>query len=164
MYEWIKGSCFWYDAPIATGGTSGSGLTALQGSEAGKIIALHNMSMAQPTIFIGAVSGETLPLPDGNTLVADLKNDKKYNGEQSEIRKMFTPTLSDVSYDTPFSDFVKDYPEFENAMKQACGGWQEIEGMHGAVPINRVKTFLQERGLDPKHFGWKGLDGRYFEK
>ena len=33
-----------------------------------------------------------------------------------------------------------------------------------AIPINKVKAYLQERGMDPEHFGWEGLQDEYWEK
>ena len=150
MYDWVRNSCMWIDA-AGCGGTSGSGVTALQGQEAGKVISLHNMGLAGRDIYIGAVSTDNITFPVNNSLISETRDFKK-------LQKDFER----VSYNRKYDDFIKEYPEFADALKQH--GYHEIEGMNGGIPINRVKAFLQERGLDPDHFGWDGVDRRHWEQ
>jgi len=155
MYDWIRHSCQWIDAPIGIGGTSGAGITALEGPEAGKIIGLHNMGMRAYDIAIGALEPCEFDLPEGNSLISDT------DGLKDLLRRDrgFERNIYNIRYE----EFLKDYPDFADALDQH-GHWSRVSGMSGGIPINRVKAFLQERGLDPDHFGWRGLDGKHFEK
>ena len=59
---------------------------------------------------------------------------------------------------------MKEHPDFQEAYEKQCGGKVDMAGMNGCIPINYVKRFLQERGLDPAHFQWEGLKANYWEK
>ena len=52
---------------------------------------------------------------------------------------------------------------FKLAMED-CGLWVEVTGMSAAIPINKVKAYLQERGINPDDFGWESVEKEYWEK
>ena len=80
MYNGILNANFWFDTPIGCGGTSGSGVWALDGPERGKVIALHNMVLGHPVSI--ATAGESQKVnPDRvigyGLLVESLKDKQK---------------------------------------------------------------------------------------
>ena len=82
----------------------------------------------------------------------------KENGE-----KLF----ANFSYeDAEFSMTMEEFEKKEPSIKatKLCSGRVSVEGMNGSIPINKVKAYLQERGMDPNHFGWEGLQDEYWEK
>ena len=153
LFNWLRHSNFWIDCPIGIGGTSGSGVWALNGPERGKVIALHNMGLMTQ---VSAVASES----KGKMFDAfSIKEDSRIK----DTRK-WTPIFKDFSYeDADFSISGKQFIEDNEPLKE-CGGMVAASGMNGAVPINPVKRFLQERGLDPRHFGWRGIASSYWEK
>ena len=40
----------------------------------------------------------------------------------------------------------------------------KVAGLNGAVPINGIKRYMQERGLDPMHFGFEGVKPKYWQR
>ena len=45
------------------------------------------------------------------------------------------------------------------------GKYVDITGMNAGIPINKVKTYFQERGIDPSNFSWgKGIKKNYWWK
>ena len=161
-YNWIKNSSMWYDAPIGIGGTSGSGVWAVEGPEAGKVIALHNMGLAQPLAVTGTQSDpkefdpKAIESEDEKILLKSYLRDKR-----DVIFADYPYEKAEFGYDV--ERFAEEQNGFVEAMK-SHGLWIDIAGMNGAVPINKVKRFLQERGLSPKDFGWEGVDESYWVK
>lgn len=158
QYEWIRSSSLWFDCPIGTGGTSGSGVWALSGSQKGKVIALHNMGLAIPTSMTGDKSNEVdvdlIPSLYGKIKVA-LRDQKEALFADLPIGK--------ARFSSGADSFLKDYPEFLEAFNKH-GGYVDVSGMNAGIPINKIKAYLQERGLNPANFGWEGLTGKYWVK
>ena len=153
MFNWMKNSNFWIDCPIGIGGTSGSGVWALDGPEKGKVIALHNMGlMTGFSSFAVETKGRKFDAynMDQNKRIKDCRQYKKVFDDFS-YRKAIYKIL--------YKDFLKKFPSFKESEPMVA-----ISGMNGAVPISKIKRFLQERGLDPNHFGWEGAIGSYWEK
>lgn len=160
LFNWLNSSSLWFDTPIGIGGTSGSGVWATEGSQEGKVIALHNMGMVQPTAISSAVK-------DGKPI--DIKA-MKFGSSGSMIkdtaRTYFNDlfknyTYRDAKYRYTLNDINNSYPGFTDAWSKR-GGYCDVAGMNGGVPINRIKTYLEERGLAPARFSWKGLDKNYW--
>lgn len=165
----------WYDAPATTGGTSGSGVWALTGSEAGKVIALHAMGLRQP-LSIARASAEDkefdvrilgFDVDDNEAILAD---PNKIGNVQikTNVKDFFKLLFKDYPYrDAKFQftaeQIAEETESFKSAMQES-GKWIDVSGMTVGVPINKVKAYLQERGLDPEHFGWEGPDKGYWEK
>uniref|UniRef100_A0A6H1ZTH1 Putative trypsin-like peptidase domain containing protein n=1 Tax=viral metagenome TaxID=1070528 RepID=A0A6H1ZTH1_9ZZZZ len=156
-FNWLKNSNFWFDTPIGVGGTSGSGVWALKGSEKGKVVAIHNMGLVQQ-----------------QSSIASSKDDTEWNpkeftgyGKLSDVaRHQFQAFFADYPYQKASYRYSQEEFEKENdtfsEMMQAHS--YSISGMNAGIPINYVKRFLQERGLDPDHFGWGPLKEKYWEK
>lgn len=175
IYNWIKNSCLWFDAPIGLGGTSGSGVWALEGSEKGKVIALHSMGLSY---WIQIASAEN----DGKKV--DINAIAGYEGKEDHslfdsrdvnnwsahavLKKYGLKLFENYSYkDANFNIELKEFTENEKSfddMAQKTGLRIDVTGMDSGIPINRIKAYLQERGLDPEHFGWKGLERDHYEK
>jgi len=156
-YNWIKNSCLWYDNSIGIGGTSGSGLWALTGSEAGKIIGLHNMGLINQQSYFGNIETSIdFQLPKSEEKI--VQTDKKILAEL--LDKL---DLDSVRISQTFDEFTKDNEKLKDEFVMHCG-WVPVAGMNAAIPINKIKTFLQERGLDPEHFGWDGVSEAYWRK
>lgn len=159
-YNWLKNSNMWFDTPIGIGGTSGSGVWALNGSEKGKVIALHNMGLVASTLFTQSLTeGKKVDIPFSlgsfnDTIQFVLKEYGRELFKDFSYRKAIYKLTTD--------DFESLYPEFKKTVSKKRG--VDVSGMNGAVPINKVKQYLQERGLDPKHFNWKGLNKKYWER
>ena len=154
-YTWALNSNFWYEATIGVGGTSGSGVWAMSGPEAGKVVALHNMGMTSVRSFSSAsdagvkIDGENLNFPNG--LLKDVLRDHG--------KELF------ASYDYKDAKFCLKIDDMEKAglPERACRGVKvDIAGMNGAVPINKIKAFLQERGIDPSVFDFSSLGGEHW--
>lgn len=156
-FNWAMNSNFWFDTPIGIGGTSGSGVWAAEGTEKGKVVALHNMGM-MTCVSIASAKSEKKEI-NTNDLSGDLKD---VNKEISE-RLFRDYPYKEAKFIFSAKDFDKEESTFEDAMK-ACGHMVEIAGMNAGVPINYVKQFLQERGLNPDDFGWQGIANEYWEK
>ncbi len=152
-FNWLRHSNFWIDCPIGIGGTSGSGVWALEGPEKGKVIALHNMGlMTSVSAFAVETKGEKFE-PYGMKYDQEIKNCRDYN----KIFKDFS--YRKTTYSVSRNEFIKEFPTFKENRDMVA-----VAGMNGAVPISKIKIFLQERGLDPKHFGWTGIRESYWEK
>ena len=154
-------SDLWFDTPIGIGGTSGSGVWALEGSEKGKVIALHNMGLRQPLSVASATSdGKT------NRILPELSV-----SPDSLLESVLRKHGSKFFTDYPFKEakftldalgFSRQEPIFRKAM-ESCGLWVDVAGMNAGVPINKIKQYLQERGLDPADFGWEGISENYWK-
>lgn len=157
-----KNSSFYIDAPIGCGGTSGSGIFALYGPQRGKVIALHNSGlvrrlsemskMSEPTTLAGCEEGKcTIPTPPSPSEVIkdSAKNYKNVFFEEDEFKNIQFLTMKD---DDPIGELA------------GCGSYVELSGVHAGVPINKIKAFLQERGIDPADFGWDGVDESHWEQ
>jgi len=57
---------------------------------------------------------------------------------------------------------LKEYPSFNEVIEKR--GYTDIAGMSAGIPINLVKTYLQERGLVPSNFDWTALPKGYWSK
>ena len=160
-YNYIKNSSFWFDTPIGTGGTSGSAVWSLDGPNKGKIIAIHNMGLVTRHTFFGAVDDCS---DDVGYLLSG--SDKRIaDSEVKDFAKLLDKRFDkSVSYSTRYDDFIEKFPTFKDFFEEKCGGYQELSGMNGGVPINKIKQYLQERGLNPDEFDWEGLKDEYFEK
>jgi len=168
-------STFWFDVVLGYGGTSGSGVWALEGSEVGKIVAIHNLGISKPlSIAVATAEGKafnpsTLDF-DVDELEAVVKEGQVNPSAliRATAEKYAKLLFQDYPYETAkfqfsFDKMVEENPTFGEFMTYS-GRHIELTGMNIGVPINKVKTFLQERGLDPKHFGWEGTDKAYWEK
>jgi hypothetical protein len=161
VYNWIANSNIWYDAPIGIGGTSGSGVWALEGPEAGKVIALHNMGLTQP---LGVTGVNSDPERFDPKAISDNEKEillKAYLRDKRDILFADYP-FEKAKFGYDIEKFSEENDGFVGAMK-SCGLWVDIAGMNGAVPINKVKRFLQERGFDPEKFGWEGVKPDHWE-
>jgi len=153
LFRNIESATFWLDTPIGYSGCSGSGVWALNGSEVGKVIAIRNKgygvqiqhaflgSIANADEFIIPPSWDGFIINSVEKLISLLPNSK-------------------VSYDMSVNDFIEQNPTFS----QTNTIFLNVTNMNGAVPINKMKAFLQERGLDPEHFGWQGVSESYWRK
>ena len=165
IFNWLLNSSWWFDTPIGIGGTSGSGVWALAGSQRGKVVALHNMGLSSPTgndllaserieidsrQFAGMMAGKM------DAVFSDwAKENKNELFEKDGYRKVkFTKNMTDIkAKDTEFAEILVEH-----------SGRFDVAGMNGAIPINLIKRFLQERGLDPEHFGFEGASRDYWTK
>ncbi|MBU2249531.1 MAG: trypsin-like peptidase domain-containing protein [Gammaproteobacteria bacterium] len=156
-FQAMRNANMWFDA-ASTGGTSGSGVVALDGSEKGKVIGLHNMGLAY--VHSLAVMGGA-EKPDYKGSLSWLSG--RLSESVSDIKEhVFRPwDYRKASFTMGAPDILAKHPSFGIVRH---GLMIEVEGMNGAVPINSVKRYLQERGLDPQHFGWAGLKKEYWEK
>ena len=146
---------FWFDAPIGVGGVSGSGVYALSGSERGKMIAIRNAGMMSMTTV--------MTISDSRTVDAV---DVPYDFNFSDITE-------DSHY---FSEFFSNYPLKEARFTESLdrdgfgeiyeqnSGYSRVGGMNIGIPINLVKAYLQERGLDPDHLNFEPVDDSHWEK
>uniref|UniRef100_A0A6M3LBQ2 Putative trypsin-like peptidase domain containing protein n=1 Tax=viral metagenome TaxID=1070528 RepID=A0A6M3LBQ2_9ZZZZ len=165
IFNWLLNSSWWCDTPIGIGGTSGSGIWALSGSQQGKVVALHNMGLAHPVgggilisdfldvdpkRFEGFMTGKwDMPIKDF------IKDNQGKLFEKDGYRKArFSKSLSGIQ---------KTENEFAENIETHMG-YIKVAGMNGAIPINPIKRFLQERGLDPEHFGFDGAGKDYWTR
>lgn len=160
-YDWLQSSSMWFDAE-GTGGTSGSGVWATEGSQKGKVIALHNMGMIQPT-SVSATAEQAGKKLDPKTIwniTGSIPLKDAIKDKQDVIFANYS--YKDAQYEYSYDEFIKEERGFKKAIQKR--GYVDMPGMNAGVAINAVKRYLQERGLDPDHFGWKSLDGEYWEK
>jgi len=155
VYNWVKNSNFWYDCPIGTGGTSGSGVWALDGQNRGKLVALHNMGMNIP---LGVTDSRTQEY-DFDPKMVEYKEDEillvTYLRDKRDVMFLDLP-YEKARYSYDVERFVEGENGFGDALT-AHGYWVRLAGMNGAVPINPIKRYLQERGITK--IKWlKGLD------
>jgi len=157
LYNWLKNSNFWFDTPIGTGGTSGSGVWALSGREKGNLIALHNMGMAGScSVFMIDGKMKELKNVSGIGLIKDVvKKDMEKFIDLDGYKKAI--------YDTTYDDFLKENQSFGDLVEKSMCRY-DIPGLSGGIPINLVKQYLEEMGLNPEEFGWEGLNKDYFLK
>lgn len=161
-YDWLQASSMWFDAE-GTGGTSGSGVWAMEGSQKGKVIALHNAGMVQPTsISIPAnKSGYEIDPNEIWSIDGSRKLKNSLKGKRDILFKNFS--FKDADYKYSRDQYLKKDPEFEKAIEQH-NGRVDMPGMNMGIPINSIKRFLNERGIDPNKFGWERLKGQYWAK
>ena len=155
---------FWIDTPIGAGGISGSGIWALEGSEAGKVIAINSFGMVTGTAneFIFS-TGKDL---DPKTIYLSDWDSRSYNSIKDTAKEFIDlifkkESFRDADFVVPMEMFKENYPSIA---KQLHGGRVSVSGVHGGIPINKIKLFLQESGLDPEHFGWDKAEDKYWEK
>lgn len=137
VYRRMMNTTLWIDCPALGSGSSGSGVIALEGSEKGKVIALMQGGLMKP---LGVSKGSEKKFANhmGYGLITDYA---KYH--KDEFFKTYS--YKDAVYD-PTEPIFLDNPELKDAAERA-GYWIPISGMNCAIPINKVKAFLQERGL-----------------
>jgi len=157
-YRWLKHSCFWTDCTIGVGGVSGSAVFATEGIEKGKVIALRNMGMMQ-----------------------SLNDNVIYNIGKEQISINMQPShklLKDKNTAIELADQIRDLPTEIISIKDLKEKWEDIKllsdddhniyapvaGLNGAIPINGIKRYLQERGLDPMHFKFEGAKPYYWQR
>ena len=170
----IRNASIWIDVSIGAGGTSGSSVWALEGKEQGKVISLHSMGIRQPLSFTKPKSGVDVDslnfnsvLPEQNQLI---KKDQYNFFATSDIgkkqvrltaEKLGKEIFKDYSFEDSrknrqhSDDFYKENETFMPIMKKH-GKWVDMAGMNAGIPINKVKTYFQERGVDPDNFSWGG--------
>ncbi len=162
MYRTMINSDLWFDTPIGIGGTSGSGVWALEGSEKGKMIALHNMGLRQPLSIASAIYDKKDINVDSISLSVSpnslLKNILRKHGSKFFEHYPF----KEAKFRFRMDSFIKKEPIFGTAMKD-LGLWVNIAGMNAGVPINKVKQYLQERGISPEDFNWEELPKKYWK-
>lgn len=154
----------WLDAPIGIGGVSGSGVWALEGTERGKVISLRNSGLV---VFAGVSEWtgedfrvEGVKYADGEDI-----------GASGFIKDITPEQRKAIFRNHPYREasFIEPGKVKDESVKLAMDSsyyyvGQRVAGMNMAVPINAIKTYLQERGIDPKEFGWEGLSKGYWEK
>jgi len=157
LYRWLKNSKFWFDTPIGTGGTSGSGVWALSGKEQGNLIAIHNMGIGN--------SCSTVTVDPNMT---ELKLKSGYSDEYTnDIKKYTRKHLNDLVdlqshkkavYSASLKSFIEKDETFGGLInKTRCH--VDIPGLNAGIPINLVKQFLEERGVQ---IGIKPLPETHF--
>jgi len=152
----------WIDAPIGIGGTSGSGVWALEGPEKGKVISLRNAGLVVAE-YVSEAKEESFKPPavfeegEGLGVSGFIKN---ITADQKKTLFQHY-SYRDAAY-KPISQ-ADDKP-LKAAIDEVYYVYQRVAGMNMAVPINAIKMYLQERGIDPKGFGWEGLSREYWEK
>ena len=159
-FEWISASTMWVDTTIGIGGVSGSGLFALEGRQAGKLIGLRNMGM---------MSSHAIATP-----TATQKIDQTYLGDmlpsgpvRSVMKKHYKTVFDGFDYkkaifNTPLKNFTGPDETLQTIFH--VGSRHSVAGMNGAIPINSIIEFLSERGLPVEDWGAKELDGKYWQK
>jgi len=158
-YSWLLNSNFWIDTTIGAGGVSGSGVWATEGSESGKVVAIRNMGMMHRVDRVTGVSVVNAKTLDYDNLPSDIAAITK-----KHFKYLFKSNRPETGYNQSFEDFLKENKGFKKEYEKMYGGWEATNGMNGCIPINYVKRFLQERGLDPSHFKWDKLKDKYWEK
>lgn len=165
LFNWLLNSSWWFDTPIGIGGTSGSGVWALSGTQRGKVVALHNMGLSSPT-------GNDLLASEGKEI--DPKRIEGFMvGKWDILLEDFAKEYKDrliekdgyrtAKFSRNLTDIRSNEPEFAEKITMHSGRF-DVSGMNGAIPINPIKRFLQERGLDPEHFGFAGAGKEYWTK
>jgi len=163
---YLRNVSLWIDAPIGIGGTSGSAIWALTGEEQGKVIALHAMGLGQPVSFTKPVDNKI----DVNSIdfeISEYGNERQIRLTaqtlQDELFKGYSFEEAMLNNKQTSSEFYEENETFKPAMRRH-GRHIDITGMSAGIPINKVKTYLQERGLDPDIFGWEGVNEKHWWK
>jgi hypothetical protein len=149
MFDSIVNDSMWIDTPIGMGGVSGSGVTALEGSQAGKVIAIRNAGLGFN--FSDYVASELKPVDHNLFTVAYDVSVRDI--EFKEIENVFAKH-TEVQY----TKSPKEIDGFVSAVEH--GGHISFSGMNLCIPINKIKAWLVERGID---LGFR-MDGEYWEK
>ncbi|MFH1838798.1 MAG: serine protease, partial [Patescibacteria group bacterium] len=162
-FNWLLNSNWWFDAPIGIDGTSGSGVWAMEGSERGKVVALHNMGL------ISRTASKNIFLSESKEMDFDkfgILNDDKYQIKLKDFAEEYKDKLfkKDGFKSEKFSKTLDDFDDGLTLEIMQHTGYYDISGMNAGIPINGIKRFLQERGLDPEHFGFEGAKKEYWEK
>lgn len=168
----------WIDAPIGAGGTSGSGVWALDGSQRGKVVSLHNSGMMSG-VWVSKLKTENdfydigeayniawneLPTTEE---VLNYSSSKIINISKEQKEKLFKNyTYQDAVFDLKYRDIERKTPDapFVKMMEDKYYVMVRMDGMSAGIPINGVKAYLQERGIDPDIFKFKGVDNSYWVK
>ena len=159
-FEWMQASSFWVDTTQGCGGSSGSPVFALEGSEVGKVIALRNMGMVSRQAFAKPTATQSTPIA--------YFADKLGTGPlRILIPKYKDLIFKDFDYKTAVytdNSEMLTGPETSIGTIMNCGCTMDIAGLNGAVPIDEIKEFLAERGIDLRKLGAKRLSSKYWTK
>ena len=158
-YEWVQASSFWVDTTQGAGGSSGSPVVALEGSQAGKVVALRNMGVVSRHAIAKPLSMQK-PCPD-------YLYEKIGNGPlRIVLAKNKDIVFTGFDYKTAIYNVKeKDFSDEETVSTiMQTGSKQDIAGLNGAVPINEIKNFLAERGFDLEKLGAQRPSGKYWQK
>ena len=158
----------WIDAPIGAGGTSGSGVWALEGSQAGKVISLHNSGIhtgimmseiREDSLAFGRSEGIGMEAEDNFGLIINISQEKK-----DRLFKKYP--YRDAVFNKKYNDIQRKDPDdsLVKMMESKYFAFVRMDGMSAGVPINDVKSYLQERGIDPDIFGFEGVKQNYWVK
>jgi hypothetical protein len=147
-YDGLVNACFWLDCPQGIGGVSGSGVWSLRTAN---VVALRNSGMASRDEAIYLSDAQIVDAPD---LPYDMPLSK----------------ITEDNFDTLFADYPVTDARFTNLIDgdfkavYQSSGWQRVAGMNIGIPINLIKAFLQERGLDPYKLGFEPVGDDHWAK
>ena len=159
-FEWISASTFWIDTTQGIGGVSGSPVVALEGTQAGKVVALRNMGMVSEHAIARPLA---MQKPDPTYLCDQLENGPIRLVIPKNWKVVFTGfDYKNAIYNAPVSDFTGKDETMETIFH--TGSRHSVSGMNGAIPINSIIEFLNERGLDVEQFGARTISGRYWQR
>jgi len=159
-FEWISASTMWIDTTQGIGGVSGSPVVALEGTQAGKVVALRNMGMVSEHSIARPLA---MQKPDPAYLCDQLENGPIRLVIPKNWKVVFTGfDYKNAIYNAPVSDFTGKDETMETIFH--AGSRHSVSGMNGAIPINSIIEFLNERGLDVEKFGASTISGRYWQR
>lgn len=144
-------SSFWIDAPIGMGGTSGSGVWALSGSQKGKVVSMHNGGLISPNMAVATFEGT--------------EESHKYFLYSARISETKNIERAFKSWDHRDAEFrIVSKEEDPDLWKAVTKGHSDVPGMSCGIPINIIKAWMQERGLSPEKMGFESVAKRYWER
>jgi hypothetical protein len=158
-------STMWYECTIGIGGTSGSGLWALAGSEAGKVVALHNIGLYSGMAVVSTSTGLTgVEIDPDDPRVKSLYMDTVLKEFLERVKDdFFQVDINSGLLNVNVKGLLRENKDLD-VYFEGLYAMSRVDGMNAAVPINGIKIFLQERGIDPTHFGWDPIDPNYWTK
>ncbi|NQU02861.1 MAG: trypsin-like peptidase domain-containing protein [Syntrophaceae bacterium] len=158
-FEWVQASRFWVDTTQGAGGASGSPVIALEGSQAGKVIALRNMGIVSRHAIAKPLARQQ---PDPTYLTEQIGNGPLRLILPKHQKLIFEGfDYRDAIYNADAKDITGENESLGIIMQ--CGR-QNVAGLNGAVPINEIISFLAERGIDVEALGAKRPSGRYWAR
>ena len=156
------------DAPIGAGGTSGSAVIALEGSQAGKVVGLHNSGIMSG-VWVTEIKDHS-DLIEGTSSDIDIYgplNGKLKNISEEQTKELFKDfPYRDAEFNKPFVEIKQEGKEenFITMMEDKAYVVVRMHGMSAGIPINHIKAYLQERGIDPEVFGFESVGRDYWVK
>ena len=164
----VMNPSMWIDAPISIGGTSGSGIWALEGPEAGKVVSLHNVGVSRG-VWVSEIKEESFATEGGVISIGGVED-----FPATGLIKHITPEIKekifsgysyrDAIFNQSIENVEENHPDIFKMLKSQYYVMVQMAGMHAGVPINNVKAYLQERGIDPQAFEFEGLKEEYWTK